>query len=382
VGANRCGVEPGEPALALARLVAGQPGLRFAGLQAYQGRAQHIQDLEKRREAIDLAVEKVRATLELLERDGLRCEMVTGAGTGSYRFEAASGVYTELQAGSYVFMDVDYKRVQGFPSEFENALFVLATVMSRPTPDRAVIDAGLKAFSVHSGMPAVRGMSDVESAAPPTTRRPLVRDPGARLGLGETLADSRPLRPDGQPLRLVRRDRGAWSRRSGSITARGRSCDGRHPRPLRWCRASRPPTRGRPRSARAPARRRRACGGLDAPARPASPTWRGSSPSTCPATARRAAAAATQHRQVRRVGARPARRARARSRRPRRPLDDGGRRADLASPPGLPARPRPGGDRRPAPVLPRSSSCSVKARPGAELVASLAYSRGRRLGAS
>ncbi len=188
VGANRCGVEPGEPALALARLVAGQPGLRFAGLQAYQGRAQHIQDLEKRREAIDLAVEKVRTTLEMLERSGLRCEMVTGAGTGSYRFEAASGVYTELQAGSYVFMDVDYKRVQGFPSEFENALFVLATVMSRPTPDRAVVDAGLKAFSVDSGMPAVRGMSDVEvQRASDEHGVLLVRDPDARLGLGERL---------------------------------------------------------------------------------------------------------------------------------------------------------------------------------------------------
>lgn len=188
VGANRCGVEPGEPARALARLVADQPGLRFAGLQAYQGRAQHIQDLEKRREAIDLAVGKVRTTLEGLERSGLRCEVVTGAGTGTYRFEAASGVYTELQAGSYVFMDADYKRVQGFPGEFENALFVLATVMSRSAPDRAVVDAGLKAFSVDSGMPVVRGMPGVEvQRASDEHGVLLVRDPDARLRLGDTL---------------------------------------------------------------------------------------------------------------------------------------------------------------------------------------------------
>ncbi len=162
VGANRCGAAPGEPAAALARLVADQPSLRFAGLQAYQGRAQHIHDVAKRREAIEAAVARVRETLAQLERRGLACETVTGAGTGSYRFEAESGVYTELQAGSYVFMDADYKRVEGFPGEFENALFVLATVMSRPAADRAVVDAGLKALAVDSGMPVVHGRPDLE----------------------------------------------------------------------------------------------------------------------------------------------------------------------------------------------------------------------------
>jgi D-serine deaminase-like pyridoxal phosphate-dependent protein len=162
IGANRCGVEPGEPAVALARHVAAAAHLRFAGLQAYQGRAQHIYDLAKRREAIDTAIDRVRETVAALGRAGLPCESVTGAGTGTYQFEAASGVFTELQAGSYAFMDADYKRVEGFPSEFENALFVLATVMSRPTPERAVVDAGLKALSVDSGMPTVRGRPDLE----------------------------------------------------------------------------------------------------------------------------------------------------------------------------------------------------------------------------
>jgi 3-hydroxy-D-aspartate aldolase len=188
VGANRCGVEPGEPAVALARLVAGQPGLRFAGLQAYQGRAQHIQDVEKRREAIDLAIAKVRETVAGLERAGLSCGVVTGAGTGTYRFEAASGVYTELQAGSYIFMDADYKRVEGFPAEFENALFVLATVMSRPTAERAVVDAGLKAFSVDSGMPVVQGRPDLEvQRAADEHGVLLLRDPAAPLRVGDRL---------------------------------------------------------------------------------------------------------------------------------------------------------------------------------------------------
>ena len=120
IGMNRCGVEPGEPALALARHVAAQRGLRFAGLQAYHGRAQHIVELAKRRETMEVAIGHVRTTVDLLKRHGLGCETVSGAGTGTYRFEAESGVYTEIQAGSYPFMDADYKRVQGFPSEFEN----------------------------------------------------------------------------------------------------------------------------------------------------------------------------------------------------------------------------------------------------------------------
>jgi len=159
VGANRCGVEPGEPAVALARRVAAAPGLRFAGLQAYQGSAQHLRAFAERRAAIERAVALTRETAALLERAGLPCEVIAGAGTGTYAFEAASGLYTELQAGSYVFMDADYaqnlaedgQRV----SEFRHSLFIYATVMSHPMPDRAVVDAGLKALSVDSGLPWV-----------------------------------------------------------------------------------------------------------------------------------------------------------------------------------------------------------------------------------
>ncbi len=166
VGANRCGVEPGAPALALAQKIARSHGLRFRGLQAYHGSAQHIRAFEARREAIAGAVEKAQATAELLARHGLPCEDVTGAGTGSYAFEGRSGVYTELQAGSYAFMDADYARnldEAGRPvQEFEHSLFVYATVMSKPAADRAVLDAGLKAFSLDSGLPRLADRADVE----------------------------------------------------------------------------------------------------------------------------------------------------------------------------------------------------------------------------
>lgn len=166
VGANRCGVAPGEAALELARRIAESPGLRFAGLQAYHGSAQHIREYAARKEAIDRATEKVEMTVRLLKQHGLACELVTGAGTGTYLFEATGGVYNELQAGSYIFMDADYGRnlnaANTFDREFEQSLFVLATVMSHPVKERAILDAGLKALSVDSGMPLVADKPDVE----------------------------------------------------------------------------------------------------------------------------------------------------------------------------------------------------------------------------
>jgi len=157
VGARRCGVAPGEAALALARVIVDAPNLRFAGLQAYQGAAQHLRATAERRAAIERAAQAARATRTLIEAAGIACPTVTGAGSGSYYFEVVSGAYDEIQCGSYIFMDADYARNEWAAPlpRFEHALFVLATVMSRPAPERAVIDAGLKASSVDSGLPLV-----------------------------------------------------------------------------------------------------------------------------------------------------------------------------------------------------------------------------------
>jgi len=159
VGAHRCGVAPGAEAVALVRTVASLEGLRFAGLQAYQGAAQHLRTPGERQAAIDRAAVQVRGTIDDLRRVGLPVPRVTGAGTGTFRLEAASRVYHELQAGSYIFMDADYARNLDDDGravrEFRHSLYLLATVMSRPTPGRAVVDVGLKAHSVDSGMPLV-----------------------------------------------------------------------------------------------------------------------------------------------------------------------------------------------------------------------------------
>ncbi len=209
MGGNRCGVEPGEPALDLAGQIADAQHLSFAGLQAYHGSAQHLRGWDERRQAIAQAAEKAGSTRDLLERNGIPCPVVTGAGTGSFEFESGSGVYTELQCGSYIFMDADYGRnlgQDGAPaSTFEPSLFVWSTVMSRPQRERAIVDAGLKAlaFEFRPALGLGRARRDlrarVRRAWPPRRRGRHQPAPYRR----QDPAGPRPLRSDRQPLRLV-----------------------------------------------------------------------------------------------------------------------------------------------------------------------------------
>jgi D-serine deaminase-like pyridoxal phosphate-dependent protein len=154
VGMDRCGIPPGPAVTALAQRIAGSRWLRFGGLQAYHGGAQHQRTPDERRASIGRAIAVTGQTVTDLKDVGLSCPIVGGAGTGTFALEAASGVYTELQVGSYVFMDADYARNQQAPP-FAQSLFVLATVMSTPRRDLAVVDAGLKALAFDSGPPVV-----------------------------------------------------------------------------------------------------------------------------------------------------------------------------------------------------------------------------------
>lgn len=165
-GAARCGVEPGQPAIDLAKKIDSATNLNFSGLQAYQGRAQHVRSYAERQQTAEAGIALTKETVEGLKAAGLECEIVGGAGTGTFQFETAGGVHNELQAGSYAFMDADYGRNLnadgGFFDDFENSLFVYVTVMSTPTEDRALVDAGLKALAMDSGPPAVADMPEVE----------------------------------------------------------------------------------------------------------------------------------------------------------------------------------------------------------------------------
>ncbi|KUJ73753.1 alanine racemase [Ruegeria marisrubri] len=167
-GAGRCGVTTTPEVVEIAKAVEAAPNLKFAGIQAYQGAMQHLDSYEARKEKLDIAIAMVKDAVDGLKAVGITCELVSGGGTGSYYFESNSGVYNELQCGSYAFMDADYGRIldkdgnridQG---EWENAFFILTSVMSHAKPDKAIVDAGLKAQSVDSGLPVVFGRDDVE----------------------------------------------------------------------------------------------------------------------------------------------------------------------------------------------------------------------------
>jgi 3-hydroxy-D-aspartate aldolase len=166
-GAGRCGVNSTAAVVEIARAIAAAPGLTFSGIQAYQGAMQHMTDWADRKAKIDIAVAMVKDAVTALAAQGLSCAIVGGAGTGSYEFEGTSGVYNELQCGSYAFMDADYGRIHDKDgkrideTEFEHSLFLYTSVMSHTKADKAVCDAGLKAQSVDSGLPVVFGRTDV-----------------------------------------------------------------------------------------------------------------------------------------------------------------------------------------------------------------------------
>ncbi len=189
-GAGRCGVVYGEPVVVLAKAIEAAPGLKFAGLQAYQGAAQHVVDFEERKAIFAKAIEQVRVTVDLLKDAGLECDIVGGAGTGSYYFEGNSGVYNEMQCGSYAFMDADYGRINNDKGEriheFKNALFILTSVMSHAKAEKAICDAGLKAQSVDSGLPVIFGRDDVEYVKC-SDEHGVIADPNGVLDINEKL---------------------------------------------------------------------------------------------------------------------------------------------------------------------------------------------------
>ena len=156
VGQGRCGVTPGRMAVDLALEVRKHAALRFAGLQAYHGRAQHMRTPAERRDAISVVAQDVQFTRKLIEAEGIPVELVTGGGTGSMVCETASGVFGELQAGSFIFMDADYALNERDPAQpqFEHALFVKSQVISSSVR-HAVCDAGHKSHAIDSGLPKV-----------------------------------------------------------------------------------------------------------------------------------------------------------------------------------------------------------------------------------
>jgi 3-hydroxy-D-aspartate aldolase len=157
IGLHRTGIAPGEPALKLAQRIKAA-GLTFMGLQGYAGQVQHIANFEERKAKSLEALKLLGETRDLLAANGLPCPIVSGGGTGTYNIDADAQVFTELQAGSYIFMDKQYNEVtiaNGAPMSFETALFVQTTVISANTAGLVTTDAGLKAFATEAGSPLI-----------------------------------------------------------------------------------------------------------------------------------------------------------------------------------------------------------------------------------
>jgi len=191
-GAGRCGVTTTVAAVEIAQAIWRAKGLKYSGIQAYQGAMQHLRSYEERSEKFEAAVAFVRDAIDALAKVGLKPEIVSGGGTGSYQFESTSGVYNELQCGSYAFMDADYGRVLDKngrridQSEWENALFILTSVMSRAKPGKAVCDAGLKVQSVDSGLPVIFGREELKFVRC-SDEHGSIEDPGNVLIINEKL---------------------------------------------------------------------------------------------------------------------------------------------------------------------------------------------------
>jgi D-serine deaminase-like pyridoxal phosphate-dependent protein len=193
VGGRRTGVVPGEPAVALARAVVAEPALRLRGLQGYAGQCAHVLGWAERRQASHKAMAPLMETRRLFESAGLPVEVVAGGSTGTHDIDVELPGLTELQSGSYCVMDIDYRRIGGQRgsalTEFEMALTVIATVVSVPGRDRAVVDAGLKAFSTDKPFPpeAVERPGVTYEFAGDEHGRLALSDPDRPFRLGERI---------------------------------------------------------------------------------------------------------------------------------------------------------------------------------------------------
>ena len=155
---NRTGIMPGEPAVALVESLQGLSNLKFTTIQAYAGGASHVNGFQARKKVSQEVMAKAVETRRMLEKKGIPCTHLTGGSTGTYNIDADIDGITELQPGSFMFMDIDYNRIGGadgnaFYGDFKNALTVYTTVVSKPNDDLAIVDGGLKAFSTDKPFP-------------------------------------------------------------------------------------------------------------------------------------------------------------------------------------------------------------------------------------
>lgn len=183
---NRCGIDPGPPVLEFAQELAKFKGVRLRGLQGYEGYLMFVNPFEERkRECLEI-MGKLMDTKALLEKAGFDIEIVSGGGTGTYMITGRYPGVNEIQAGSYIVMDAKYVTVEGV--DFESALSILGTVISRPSKDRAVLDVGFKSASTDAGPPSFKNAAGLEyRSGGDELGRIVIKDPSSPLKAGDKL---------------------------------------------------------------------------------------------------------------------------------------------------------------------------------------------------
>lgn len=164
-GMGRTGIECGDAALALCDTVGESKSLQFSGLQMYAGNCMHIEGFEKRRDKYCHVMEKGAVTLDMITAAGIEVPIFSGGGTGTYNIEPGLGLVNELQAGSYAFMDIEYRDIGGVDTnqflDFQVSLFVLVTAISQPQSRLITVDAGFKSFASDKMAPQFRDVEGV-----------------------------------------------------------------------------------------------------------------------------------------------------------------------------------------------------------------------------
>ena len=165
-GMGRTGVEAGESTLRLAEFVGESTNLRLAGVQMYAGNCMHVEGFNSRRAKYEKVMQKGIDTIALLKDSGIDVPIVSGGGTGTYNMEPDLGLINELQAGSYAFMDIEYRDIGGRDSDdvysdFDVSLFVLVTAISQPQSRLITVDGGFKSFASDKMPPQFRDVEGV-----------------------------------------------------------------------------------------------------------------------------------------------------------------------------------------------------------------------------
>lgn len=187
IGLNRVGVQPGKPAVELARLASDLPGIELSGIMGYEGHLLLVDDQKEKAAKIKAALGLLGETRQAFEKAGLPCPIVSCGGTGSLPFAVKQSGITEIQAGGVIFMDAFYRQLCQI-EQFQFALFLIATVVSRPAPERAIIDAGRKTMNTEITPPRVRGRTDIEVKRLSAEHGELKLDPSAQnLKIGDRL---------------------------------------------------------------------------------------------------------------------------------------------------------------------------------------------------